>query len=98
MNVLSTETNADVTNLAPSLREEADTRLLLHVADAVQKGYSKVYIRTVDTDVVVITIAMFNQINPDDLWLALGTKSKFRYIPIHKVVNRMDPRTCTVLQ
>ena len=55
------------------------------------------YIRTVDTDVVVITIAMFNQINPDELWLALGTKSNFRYIPIHKVVNGMDPRTCTVL-
>ena len=94
---MSTETNADVTNLAPCLHEEADTRLLLHVADAVQKGYSKVYIRTVDTDVVVIIIAMFNQINPDELWLALDTKSSFRYIPIHKVVNGMDPRTCTVL-
>jgi len=47
VDVLSTETNADVTNLAPCLHEEADTRLLLHVADAVQKGYSKVYIRTV---------------------------------------------------
>ena len=42
--------------LAPCLQEEADTRLLLHVADAVQKGCKKVTIRTVDKDVVVLAV------------------------------------------
>ena len=41
IDVLSTMTDANVTNLAPCSHEEADTRLLLHVADAVQKGYGK---------------------------------------------------------
>lgn len=97
MGVLSTIANADVRNLAPCSHEEADTRLFLHVADAVQKGYRKLSVRTGDTDVVVLAIAMFNRINPDELWLAFGTGSNFRYIPIHEVVGDMGPRTCTAL-
>ena len=77
-NVLTTEANALLTNLSPCLHEEADTRLLLHAADAVKKGHRKLCVCTVDTDVVVNAIAMFNQINPDELWLAFGTGSNFR--------------------
>ena len=90
--------NAVLTNLFPCLHEEADTRLLLHAADAVKKGHRKLCMRTVDTDVVVISIAMFNQINPDELWLAFGMGSHFCYIPVHELVSGMDPRNCAVLQ
>ena len=96
-NVLTTEANALLTNLSPCLHEEADTRLLLHVADAVKKSHRKLCVRTVDTDVVVNAIAMFNQINPDELWLAFGIGSNFRYIPIHEVASGMDPQNCVVL-
>ena len=90
-------TDASVTNLAPCSHEEDDTRLLLHVADAVKKGHRKLCVRTVDTDDVVLAIAKFNQINPDELWLAFGLKSNFRYIPIHEIVGKMDPMTCKAL-
>ena len=90
-NVLTTMANAVLTNLSPCLHEEADTHLLLHAADAVKKGHRKLCVRTVDTDVVVIAIAMFNQINPDELWLAFGVGSNFHYIPVHEVVSGMDP-------
>ena len=50
--------------------------------------------RTVDTDVVILAISTFNEINPDELWLAFGTGSNFRYIPIHEVVASMDPKIC----
>ncbi len=63
-NVLSSVVDADMTYLAPCSHEEADTRLLLHAADAVQKGFRKVCIRTVDTDVVVLAVAMFDRIDP----------------------------------
>ena len=97
MGVLSTIPDADMANLAPCSHEEADTRLFLHAAHAVQKGYRKLCIRTGDTDVVVLAIAMFSQINPDELWLAFGTGSNFCYIAIHSVVGGMDPRTCIAL-
>ena len=54
-------------------------------------------VRTVDTDVVVPAIAMLNQIGADEVWLAFGTRSNFRYIPVHDVVAGMDPRICATL-
>ena len=95
--VLCSLAAADVSSMAPCSHEEADTRLFVHVADAVRKGFQKVMVRTVDTDVVVLAIAMFNQIGADELWLAFGTRSNFRYIPVHDVVAGMDPRICATL-
>ncbi len=40
----------EVSGLAPCTHEEADTRILLHVHDAVKEGYKKVSVCTVDTD------------------------------------------------
>ena len=96
-NVLSTMTDTDMTCLAPCTHEEAATHLFLHAEDVVCKGYRKLCIRTVDTDVVVLAIAMFYQINPDELWLAFETKAHFRYIPIHEIINGMDPIVCKTL-
>ena len=44
----------DNTSLAPCMHEEADTRMILHLEDAVRQQYNKVSIQTVDTDVVVL--------------------------------------------
>ena len=76
---------SELTSLAPCSHEEADTRMLLRVADAVQKGMRKVAIRTVDTDVVVLAVVSFNSINPDEL----GTGSSFRYIAVHQLAAAM---------
>ena len=43
--------------MVPCSHEEADTRLLVHTAGAVNRGCRKVCVRTVDTDVVVLAIA-----------------------------------------
>ena len=96
-NVICSLADADFSNLAPCSHEEADTRLFLHVSDAVRKGCRKVCVRTVDTDVIVIAIAMYRRINLDELWISFGTKSNFRYISIHKVVADMDHHICTTL-
>ena len=47
----------------------------LHVADAVQKGFRKVYMCTVNTDVMVLVIAAF------ELWIVFGTGSFIIMIP-----------------
>ena len=44
--VLCSVDNADLTNLVPCSQEEADTRLLLHVADAFKARYRKVCVLT----------------------------------------------------
>ena len=60
-------------DLEPCSHEEADTRMLLHVKNAVQCGHQKVTIRTVDTDVVVLAISTFNEVQATELWIAFGT-------------------------
>lgn len=94
--VLCSPEESDLIYLAPCSQEEADTHLL-HVADAVQKGSKKVTIRNVDTDVVVVAVSSFSKINPDELWVALDTGSRFRYIAIHELVATMNPRQCSTL-
>ena len=56
-----------------------------------QKGMRKVAIRTVDTDDVILSVASFN-INPDELWIALGTGSSFWYIAVYQLAAAMNPR------
>ena len=90
--VMCSPAESDLTSLAPCSHEEADTRMLLHVADAVQKGMRTAVIRTVDTDVVVLAVTSSNNINPDDLLIALGTGSSFRYIAVHRLAATMNPR------
>ena len=81
-------------NLAPCSQAEVDTRLFLHVADAVQKGCKKVTIRTVDTVVEVLGVALFSKTAPDQLWIPFGAGSSFRYIDIHEMVATMNPTQC----
>ena len=57
-------------SLSPCTQEEADTRILLHVSDAVTHGYGKVMVRTVDSDVLVLAISAVQQLNIDELWIA----------------------------
>lgn len=69
--------------------EEADTRLMVHLLDAILNGYHKVLIRTVDTDVVVIVIGRFSyfkSICQDiNIWIAFGVGKHFSYIHINAV-------------
>ena len=48
-------------------------------------------VHTVDTDVVVIVIVMFNQIDPDELWLAFGVGSNLCYM---KLLGEWTPGLC----
>ncbi len=59
-------------NLFPCLHEKADTRMQQMLS---RKATGNTCV-CVDTDVVAIAIAMLNQINPDELWLAFGRGSK----------------------
>ena len=45
--------------MSPCNHEEADTRIVIHVIQALQSGCTSVLVRTVDTDVVVILFGKF---------------------------------------
>ena len=81
----------DTSCLAPCDHEEADTRIMVHLADAVNKGYRKILIRTVDTDVVVLAVAATSKLEIEELWVAFGTSKSFRNIPVHEIARSLGP-------
>ena len=70
--------------------EEADTRMLLHVKEAMNCGCKSLMIRTVDTDVVVLDIAHFQGLpNIEQPWITFGTGKYVRYISIHEIASTL---------
>ena len=72
------ERNTD--GLAPCSHEEADICIMLHVADAAKDPeYTSVTIRTVDSDVVVLAVYVFEQLRTSltRLWVAFGTGKNY---------------------
>ena len=62
----------------PCNHEEADTRIFLQVVHAAREVHSKALICTVDTDVVVLTVAYVHTMqNVEELWLAFGVREEF---------------------
>ncbi|KAK4312975.1 hypothetical protein Pmani_015640 [Petrolisthes manimaculis] len=91
---------ATVNMLAPgnaktfSDHEEAYTRILLHVQDSVMQGYIKVSISTVDTDVVVLAVAVAGYLVIDELWVAFGTGKNFRHLAAHEMAVALGTNKC----
>ena len=72
--------------------EEADTRILLHVAHCAKQGYKRISIRTVDTDIVVLAVGHIQSLNIDELWVHFGVKNHCRYIPAHAIANELKEK------
>lgn len=73
--------------------EEADTRICVHLKNALDKDARTILVRTVDTDVIVIPIGQFFHFHstyPDmDIWVAFGMGKHFQYISINTVCRNL---------
>ena len=95
----SSPPDQDVSTLAPCNQEEADSRIFLHVAAATSSGHQKVIVRTTDSDVVVLAVSAFVALEHqlEELWVAFGTQRRFRYIPIHVIVEQLGTSKAAAL-
>ena len=88
----------NIGRLAPCNHEEADTRMLLHAADAVQCGFTKILLRTVDTDVLILAVAFVERLQEFqgnqtiELWVGFGTGAHLRYIAAHDISSKLKPQ------
>jgi len=90
--------NHNLTNISPCTQEKGDTRVFLHVQDAARHGSSKIKIRTVDTDVVVIGICLYGSIaGVEELWIDFGVGKNRRYYPIQDITATFDELKCKAL-
>ena len=98
MEVLSKPPLSDRSSIAPCTHEEADSRMLLHVAHAARNGHHKIMIHTVDTDVVVLAVAVAQKLQAEDeLWLAFRTGKNFRYLAANEIAAGLGPEKARAL-
>ena len=84
----------DKVGLALCNHEEADTRLILHIAHAARQGCKNIQIRTVDTDVVVLALAYFQKLGITRLWIAFGNGKHYRILAIHDIAQSLGQQMC----
>ena len=87
----------DFAGLATCKHEEADTRIIVNLEDAVREKHNKISIRTVDIDAVVLAVTAAQCINASELWIVFGTGMSFRYLAIHKMARALGPEKCNAL-
>ena len=95
--VLSSPPCEDVKRLSPCTHEEADTRLILHLAHAKEKSYKRFIIRTADTDVDVLAVSCIQFIEAEEIWIAFGTGRNFRYTKAHDIAKSLGAEKAHVL-
>ena len=65
--------------------EEADERMFLNVNNAANQ-FSKHLIKTVDSDIIAISVTVFDQLQSvDELWIELGRGKTFQNISVYEI-------------
>ena len=88
-------TNQNNLGMASCDHEEADTRLIVHIVDALTltKGRNTCLVRTVDTDIVVILVGTFHYFTTLNLnaniWVAFGSRRIFSFLHINTICQNL---------
>ena len=84
--------------IQPCDHEEADSRIALHLYNAMKNGARSILVRTVDSDVIVILVGLFSNFHPDtSVWVAYGTGKFFRYYNINTIFQALGPEKSKAL-
>ena len=92
MNTSDSQSVADFDTIMPCNHQEGDSRIFLHLSHAAQQGHSKAFIRTVDSDVVIIAVGHFGSLGVMELWIGFGTGTAFQHIPVHEITQTLGPK------
>lgn len=79
--------------LVPCDHEEADTRMILHLADAVNEGFHKILLRIQWTQMQLSRLWQQQPRSTSRSYgcTAFGTAKKLRYIPVHEIAAFLGP-------
>jgi len=84
--------------LSPCSHKEADSCMLLHASHAAQNGHQKILTRTVDRDVVGLSVYVAQSLSSEcEFWIALGTGKHYRYLAAHSMAVALGPEKAKAL-
>ena len=99
--VSSTADGTSLSGVSCQSQEEADGRIMKHVADAARQGILVAVIRSVDSDVFAIAVSHFHDVQSfglSKLWIWMGVGQKTRFIPVHSVAASLGPAHAVALR
>lgn len=82
----------DSTKLEPCDHQEVETRMFVHISIAGMHGYQIILLTAVDTDIAVISIAMFTKLN-----IEFGSGCHRYWLPTHEQGMALGKETCDSL-
>ena len=71
--------------------------MFLHLKDYSATGHRKVSLKTVDTDIVVITITLFYKLDLEELWIKFGTGVNLEWLPIQEYAENLRKSICQAM-
>ena len=90
--------NVDIMRWIDGVHEEADNIIVIHIADMIRNDITKIKLRTVDTDVIVIMLAFmpqFLELNKNVcIWADFGTGDHRRLISINDSYDELGDSIC----
>jgi hypothetical protein len=88
----------DVPNCS-SWQEEADCRLISHIAWSVERGCERVVVLSNDTGIIALILRYIILINKGlkELWVEYGTGERRRKIPMHALHARLGADFCNIV-
>ncbi|KAK3746969.1 hypothetical protein QZH41_002521 [Actinostola sp. cb2023] len=76
-----------------STQEEADTRIILHIAHAARSGYDTLIVASEDTDVFILCLT-FKDMIPSSIFFKCGMQTRVRYVSISSVAQAIGQDIC----
>ena len=88
-------------SMSDSDHEEADTRLVVHIKDALTKGINNFVIASSDTDVIIILLSVYHKLRSDydiiDIVVDFGIKQEHRRISINNLALSLGQTRCKAM-
>ena len=73
--------------------EEADTRICIHLRNTLERGARNILVSTVDTDVIVLLISVYFQVNDTfsgfNVWVRFGTGNHMKFYDINSICEHL---------
>ena len=90
----SDKSTLNIDLLSPSNDEEADTRVFLHSRHISTNGSKKITIKTVYTDVLILSTSIFHKLKDhlEELWIDFGIRKNRRFFPVREIYQHLGGR------
>ena len=96
---VTSETSTEMLHLRLT-HQEADTMMILFIAEYYKNSYNRKIIRCFDTDVLILLLYYFHSPHiqeATEVFMHSGIGDKERFVPIHTIAKKLGTKICSII-